>query len=108
MRGSSKGQWSVNSSEDQYRRGLPLLLRRALRLRPRLDLASLPHYPLLARVVLHLVLLLLRVLRVLRLLRLLRSMRPHLPQPMLRLLMQGGRSRPFLFRLLLLLPGVSN
>jgi hypothetical protein len=55
--------------------------------------------------VLHVVLLLLRVLRVLRLLRLLRPLRPHLPQPMLRLLIQGGRSRPFLFRLLLLLPG---
>jgi len=51
---------------------------------------------LLARVVLHLVLLLLRVLRVLRLLRLLRPMRLHLPQPLLRLLMQGGRSTPFL------------
>ena len=54
---------------------------------------------------LHVVLLLLRALRVLRLLRLLRPLRPHLPQPMLRLLIQGGRSRPFLFRLLLLLPG---
>ena len=96
MRGSSKGQWSVNNSEDQYRRGQPLLLRRSLRLRPRVDLASLPHFPLLARVVLHLVLLLLRVLRVLRLLRLLRPMRLHLPQPLLRLLMQGGRSTPFL------------
>jgi hypothetical protein len=88
--------------------GAAALLRRALRLRPRLDLASLPHYPLLEHVVLHVVLLLLRVLRVLRLLRLMRPMRPHLPQPMLRLLMQGGRSRPFLFRLLLLLPVVSN
>jgi len=47
--------------------------------------------------VLHVVLLLLRVLRVLRLLRLLRSMR-----------LQGGCSKPFLFRLQLLLPGVSN
>jgi hypothetical protein len=88
--------------------GAAALLRRALRLRPRLDLASLPHYPLLEHVVLHVVLLLLRVLRVLRLLRLMRPMCPHLPQPMLRLLIQGGRSRPFLFRLLLLLPGVSS
>jgi len=82
----------VNSSEDQYRWELPLLFRRALRLRPRLDLASLPqHLPLL-----HLVLLLLHVLRVLRLLRLLRPMRLHLLQPLLSLLIQGGRSRPFL------------
>ena len=57
---------------------------------------------------LHIVLLLLHVLRVLRLLRLLRPMRLHLLQPLLRLLIQGGRSRPFLFRLLLLLPGVSS
>ena len=69
--------------------GLPLLFRRALRLRPRLDLASLPHFPLL-------VLLLLHVLRVLRLLRLLRPMRLHLLQPLLRLLLHCGRSQPFL------------
>jgi len=79
----------VNSSEDQYRRELPLLFCRALRLRRRLDLASLLHFPLL-------VLLLLHVLRVLRLLRLLRLMRLHLLQPLLRLLIQGGRSRPSL------------
>jgi hypothetical protein len=66
-----------------------LLFRRALRLRPRLDLASLPHFPLL-------ILLLLHVLCVLRLLRLLRPMRLHLLQPLLHLLIQGGRSRPFL------------
>ena len=63
-----------------------LLFRRALRLRPRLDLASLPHFPLLVLLLLH----------VLRVLRLLRPMRLHLLQPLLRLLIQGGRSRPFL------------
>ena len=72
--------------------GLPLLFRRARRLRPRLDLAALPHFPLLVLLLLHV----LRVLRLLRLLRLLRPMRLHLLQPLLRLLIQGGRSRPFL------------